>query len=132
MSPAAPQETPKVFIVDDDPGVGKALTRLFHSARLETVLYPSGEAFLAGIGPDDYGCILLDYHMHGADGREVLIALRQRHINLPVIILSAHDDPEIRQTVRRHGASAFFHKPVDDQALLDAIFWAIGLPSRHV
>ena len=47
-------------------------------------------------------------------------------MHLPVIVVSASDDEPIREHVRELGAVSFFRKPVDDQALLDAIWWAIS------
>jgi DNA-binding response OmpR family regulator len=49
--------------------------------------------------------------------------LNERHIALPVITISARDDDETRMLARERGARLFLRKPVDDQALLDAINW---------
>ena len=45
---------------------------------------------------------------------------------MPVIVISASDDAQTRENARKLGAAAFFRKPIDDQALLDAILWAIS------
>ena len=52
--------------------------------------------------------------------------LRDRHIDLPVIALSADDDDESQRSARELGARLFLHKPTDNQALLDAIQWLAG------
>jgi FixJ family two-component response regulator len=116
----------KVYIVDDDPGVRKALCRLMRSAGIDCDAFASGAEFLSRFDRGEHGCVLLDYHMRGGDGPEVLGAMAQAGLSLPVIILSAHDDAEMRKRARRLGAAGFFRKPVDDQALLDAIAWALG------
>jgi FixJ family two-component response regulator len=114
----------KVFIVDDDPSVRKALSRLMKSAGIECGTFSSGQSFLASLKDEDRGCVLLDYHMPGSDGPDVLKIMAETRV--PVIMLSAHDDPETRERARSLGAVAFFRKPVDGQALLDAIAWAMG------
>ncbi|MEJ2067285.1 MAG: DNA-binding response regulator, partial [Deltaproteobacteria bacterium] len=52
--------------------------------------------------------------------------LGSRGIGMPVIVISASDDAQTRENARKLGAAAFFRKPIDDQALLDAILWAIS------
>ena len=51
-------------------------------------------------------------------------------MRIPVIVISASDDAQIRERARELGAVSFFRKPVDDQALLDAIGWAISGTKR--
>ena len=50
----------------------------------------------------------------------------EQGIRIPVIVISASDDAQVREQARELGAVAFFRKPIDDQALLDAISWAIA------
>ena len=56
-------------------------------------------------------------------GLQVQVALKERGIKLPVIAVSARESHQVRETARELGAQFFLHKPVDDQALLDAIAW---------
>jgi FixJ family two-component response regulator len=51
-------------------------------------------------------------------------------MQIPVVVISASDDAQIRERARELGAVSFFRKPVDDQALLDAIWWAISGAKR--
>lgn len=64
--------------------------------------------------------------MPGATGFDLQKRLLHEGIFLPIIVVSASDDEEVRETARRLGAVSFFRKPVDDQALLDAILWAVS------
>jgi CheY-like chemotaxis protein len=68
------------------------------------------------------------------NGLELLRQLKARGIRLPVIAVSARDDDETRQLARDLGVSLFLRKPVDDQALLDAIAWVVdgGSSTRGV
>ena len=68
----------------------------------------------------------MDIRMPGLTGHDVQARLRMRGTTIPVIALSAQDDDETRERARALGAVTFFRKPVDDQALLDAIKWLLG------
>jgi FixJ family two-component response regulator len=75
---------------------------------------------------DEHACIISDVRMPGISGLELpeLLARAGRH--LPVIFVTAHDTEQTRAIAQRAGAAAYFSKPVDDQALLDAIAWALS------
>ena len=72
------------------------------------------------------GCVVLDVRMPGLAGSSLQTELASRGVSMPVIIVTADEDPETRHRARQAGAVAFFRKPVDGPALLDAIEWAIG------
>ena len=71
-------------------------------------------------------CIVIDIRMPGLSGFDLQQRLSSEGINIPVIVISASDDVEIRERARELGAIAFFRKPIDDQALLDSVWWAIS------
>ena len=116
----------KVYIVDDDESVRRALGRLLRSAGLDHQAFGSGEEFFADAADKSSGCLVLDLQMPLMSGNDLLARLRSRGMTIPVIALSAQDDSETRERARDLGAVVFFRKPVDDQALLDAIQWALG------
>jgi len=120
----------KIYIVDDDDSVRRALGRLIRSEGLISEAYASGEAFLAALPEEARGCVIMDIRMPGLTGYDVQHRLHQRHRYIPVIALSAQDDEEARRCARELGATAFFRKPVDDQALLDSIRWLLGSPEQ--
>jgi len=74
-------------------------------------------------------CLIADIKMPGTDGLELQRMLTNRKIKIPVIFLTAFDTEETREHTKRAGAAGYFRKPVDDQALLDAIFWAVNRAS---
>jgi FixJ family two-component response regulator len=115
----------KVFIVDDDESVRKALGRLIRSAGLPEVTFASGNDFFATISLKTKGCLLIDIRA-GANGSRCTGKLRVMSATIPVIAVSAEDNPATRDRARLLGAVAFFRKPVDDQALLDTILWVMG------
>lgn len=114
-----------VYIVDDDEAVRNALSRLMRAAHHEHRAYESAERFLAEVRNQRSACILLDITMPHMSGLQVQTRLQELRIRLPVIALSARDDEETRDRARELGASFFLRKPVDDQALLDAITWVV-------
>jgi len=118
-------KTHTVYIVDDDDSVRRALGRLFRSEHLTSESFASGETFLAGLPAEAQGCVVMDIRMPGLTGHDVQEKLRGGGHAIPVIALSAQDNEDARNRARELGAVAFFRKPVDDQALLDAIHWAM-------
>ena len=120
-----------VFVVDDDPSVRNGLTRLLRTAGYDVKDFASAEEFLRALDPecardpDTSGCLILDARMPGLTGRELLAELNTRGVHLSIIMLTAEDDLLTRKTAQAMNASAFFRKPVDGTALLDAIDWAL-------
>lgn len=126
---AKPLQATLVYIVDDDDAVRIGFTRLLRSARLEPRPYESAERFLNEVVDSPHACVLLDITMPCMTGPQVQKALNDRGIQLPVITVSARDDEQTRAWTRGLGARMFLRKPVDDQALLDAINWVVhGIP----
>lgn len=121
-----PVETIAVYIVDDDDAVRGAFTRLLRAAGLEPHPYSSADQFLREVRDWPRACLLLDITMPRMNGTQVQAQLNERGIALPVITVSARDDAETRAWTRELGAKMFLRKPVHDQALLDAINWAVG------
>jgi len=126
VSPSLVPRKTTVFVVDDDPSVLKAVDRLLRSAGLSVRTFDSPEACLAAGLPGCDSCLVVDYRMPGMTGFDLVRELRRRGADPPFIVISAHDDAEARRQARELGAAAYFRKPVDGQALLDAIAWASG------
>jgi FixJ family two-component response regulator len=123
-------ETLHVSIVDDDESVRKGLSRLMRSAGIESHAYESPERFLAEVHNENHACILMDITMPRMNGLELSARLKEKGIALPVIAISARDDDDTRQLARDLGVRFFLRKPVDDQALLDAISWVVQEAAR--
>ena len=110
-----------VAIVDDDASVRRALTRLLQSADLRVHTYASAAEFLETGIANTPECLILDIHLGGMSGLELLSRLRELGHNLPVLIITAHDDPQARETAARGGCVAFLRKPLDAKLLLEEI-----------
>jgi FixJ family two-component response regulator len=124
-----PKQPVQVYIVDDEPTVCTAYARLVRSAKMQPKTFASVEDFLRSDYADQNACIISDVQFPGKSGLELPVLLGQAGRRLPVIFVTAHDTPETRDLAHRFGAAGYFRKPVDDQALLDAIEWALGRTS---
>jgi FixJ family two-component response regulator len=119
-----------ICIVDDDDSVRKGFARLMQSAGFEARAYGDAESFLAALPAERRVCILLDITMPRMSGLELYAQLKARGIRFPVIAVSARDDDVARSTAGLLGAAFFLRKPVDDEALLDAIEQVTRAPRR--
>ena len=120
-----------VFVVDDDSSARNGLTRLLRTAGHDVRAFASAEEFLDGFDPETSGCLVLDARMPGMSGEELQAELAARGVGLPVIVVSADADLDSRREANRMNAAAFFRKPVDGSALLDAIDWAARWNPAH-
>jgi FixJ family two-component response regulator len=110
-----------VAVVDDEPEMRKAIRRLLATRGFRVEEYESGDEFLAALGSRPAHCVLLDLHMPGVSGFEVLKALGIRHSPVPVIVITAHNEPDTAERVRALKACAYLKKPIEDDALFAAI-----------
>jgi len=120
-----------VYVIDDDESVRRAFGRLLRSVGLDAETFSSAKEFLDSPKHKENACILIDIRMPGSSGFDLQQKLAASDIRIPVIVISASDDAQIRERARELGAVSFFRKPVDDQALLDAIWWAISGTKRN-
>jgi len=114
-----------IAVVDDEAPVRVALGRLLRLAGYEVVAYPSGEAFLAALANRVPDCALLDVHMPGLSGLEVLRRLIGDGVKLPVVFITASEDPAIARSALDAGGLQVLHKPISRQELLAAIAFAL-------
>jgi FixJ family two-component response regulator len=118
-------ETRRVFVVDDDESARRGLARLLRVAGHDVREFTSANELPERLDPEMRGCLVLDLRMPGLSGEELRAELDSRCADLPIIVITADDDPETRSQACVMKAVAFFRKPVDGTALLDAIDWAI-------
>jgi FixJ family two-component response regulator len=114
-----------VAVVDDDESFGRALGRLLRAAGFDPVRYASAEAFLEDTTHGAPDCLVLDIHLGGASGLELRRHLTAVGRTTPVIFVTAHDEPKIREEAREVGCSAYLRKPVPGQLLIEAINHAV-------
>ena len=111
----------RVFVVDDDPTICRALERLLRSAGHVVETFGSAEAFLERSPRPASGALILDVRMPGMSGIELQRHLVAQGFRPRILFLSSVDDPRTRSTALAEGALAWFSKPLDAEALLAAL-----------
>ena len=117
---------PRVAVVDDDESVRKALQRLLRASGLEVDIFASAQDFLASLPhatPPD--CLVLDLQMPGTSGLDLQRQLVRAGPQLPVVVITGHDEPGMQARCLAAGASAYLRKPLEAGTLLCAIKAAI-------
>lgn len=112
---------PTIAILDDEQHFRRALTRLLKAHGYDIFGFDCGEALLADLARRDFDCVLLDLHMPGMTGFDILSKLQARTAAPPVIVISAHDEPANVQRALALDAFEFQAKPVAAPALLGAL-----------
>src|SRR5262245_5320348 len=110
-----------VFIVDDDAGVLKALSRLLRARGYAVRTHSSPQEFLASHDPTVPGCAVLDVAMPGLDGLELQQALAAGGSQRPIIFITGKGDVPTSVRAMKAGAIDFLTKPVNDYDLLGTI-----------
>jgi FixJ family two-component response regulator len=116
----------RIAVLDDDASIRKAMTRLFATTTYQATVYSSAAEFLAALNTQAPGCLVVDFQMPDMSGLELKRQLNQAGIRIPMIIITAHDAPELRGMCEKAGASAFLVKPISTAELLAAVEQAVG------
>jgi len=109
-----------IFILDDDAGVRDSLRLLLECEGLETREFASCREFLDADGAEG-DCLILDVHLPGMSGIELLETMRRRGDMLPVIVISGRIDAMTRNRARAAGALAVVEKPYQVEEVLDLV-----------
>jgi FixJ family two-component response regulator len=114
--------------VDDDESVCRAIKRLVRSLGMEAEAFTSGRNFIELIDampsfqPD---CLVLDVQMPGMNGLDVQEELVSRSNPLPIVFITAHDEPGVRERALSAGALAFLRKPFNDEVFIKTLTAAV-------
>jgi len=119
--------SPRILIVDDDPGQRSLLDSFLRTQNFDTVLAQSGERALEILRMEKFSLMISDVRMPGMTGLETLRRARQEHATLPVLLVTAYAD--IREAVgaMRDGALNYLAKPIDLDELLATVRQVTGL-----
>src|ERR1044072_1371159 len=110
-----------VAVVDDEESVRRALIRLLRAANMDAEAFASGEAFLESLEKFRPDCVVLDLQLPGLTGRDVQRRLMSMQINLPVILITAHDDMVTQQQALSDRAANYLRKPRRGHVLVRSI-----------
>jgi FixJ family two-component response regulator len=119
-----------VYVVDDDPSVRRALSRLLRSVGLPVETFPTAQAFLASPPADLPACLVLDVRLPGPSGLDLQSALRESRRPLPIVFITGHASVSTSVRAMKGGAVDFLQKPFNDQELLDCVQRAIETSRR--
>jgi len=115
------QSNPIVATVDDDRRVRESVQSVLESAGYNAVTFESAEAFLQSGALSTTTCVIADVRLPGMDGTALQRRIRLDRHQLPVILITAHDDDDVRRQALRDGAFAFLVKPFDGGELLEQV-----------
>jgi FixJ family two-component response regulator len=116
-----------VFVIDDDPGVLRALTRLLSASGFQARAFPSAAAFLEAHDPATPGCLVLDLALPGLDGLELQQALTVSDCARPIVFITGRGDIPTSVRAMKAGAVDFLTKPVNDEDLVAAVRNAVEM-----
>jgi len=127
MTSAAPktQETPVVFVVDDDVSVRESLELLIKFAGWQPETFASAGEFLARPPTATPNCLVLDISLPDLNGLELQKLIASERSDMPIIFITGHGDVPMTVQAMKGGAVEFLTKPFDDEVLLNAIRHAI-------
>jgi FixJ family two-component response regulator len=115
----------EVFVVDDDPAIRQVLTAVFCRADYELTCFADGPSLLAVAHQRTPVCILLDVHIPGPTGLEILKQLQADDYPAPVFVISGRGDIAMAVEAVKHGALDFIEKPFRAAELVQRIECAI-------
>jgi DNA-binding NtrC family response regulator len=123
-------KTPRILIVDDDPGQRSLLDAFLKGQGFETVPVESGEEALEKLDLEEFQMMISDVRMPGLSGLETLRRARKKKSVLPVLLVTAY--AEIREAVgaMRDGAVNYLPKPIDLDELLASVRQATGMETQ--
>src|SRR4030095_2394320 len=115
-----------VAIVDDEVSICRAMLRLLRSANFRAEAFSSAADFIESLSEQTPDCLVLDLQMPTMTGLELQEHLLRSNRRLPVIIITAHDEPEAAERCLALGASHYLRKPIEGSLLIDSIRSLVG------
>lgn len=120
-----------IYIVDDDPAVRDALSVVFELEGFSVSAYDTGDGFLDSARKQPPACVILDVHMPGRSGLEILKALNAEHYPAPIFIISGQGDIPMAVSAIKHGAFDFIEKPFDADTVVRRVREALEAVERR-
>lgn len=120
-----------IFVVDDDPAVRDALSVVLGMEGYDVAGFSDGGTFLDACRGADPACVILDVHMPGRSGLDVLKELNAGHFAAPVFIISGQGDIPMAVDAIKHGALDFIEKPFDATTVVTRVQEAIAATERR-
>lgn len=119
---------PLIAVVDDEAPVRTMLGRVLRLAGFRVEAFPTGEEFLSSLSARTPACAIFDIHMPGMSGLDVQARVRAGRFRIPVVFITASDDPELDRATAEAGAVRLLRKPFSSDELLSAVRAALQRP----
>jgi FixJ family two-component response regulator len=112
---------PRIVVVEDDASMSQAIERILRAGGFAAAPFASAEAALeADAASAD--CLVLDIHLPGMSGLELYQRLVLCGKEAPVVFITAHDEPAVREAAERLGGDgSYLPKPFSGRDLLEAV-----------
>ncbi len=115
------QPEPIIYVIDDDDAVRQSLEFLLRTVQMNVRSFESAKAFLAVLPEITSGCIITDVRMPDISGIDLLRKVKERNLDIPVIVVTGHGDIALAVEAMKIGAVDFLEKPFDDDQLIAAV-----------
>lgn len=125
------EEKPEIYIVDDDPAIRKVLTAVFSSEGYGVICFADGAALLATARGKTPACIILDVHIPGRSGLDILKELNADDYPAPIFIMSGQGDIGMAVDAIKNGALDFIEKPFRGSSVREKVSEAIDAFTRR-
>jgi FixJ family two-component response regulator len=126
MTPYMTPSAGPVAIIEDDESVRNGLRRLLRSAGRSVVTYDSAEEFLAHDPLDKPCCLVIDIHLTGMSGVDLVERLAHNKVTIPMVFITATDESASGSECGQGGPVTCLRKPFDEATLMQAIDEAIA------
>jgi FixJ family two-component response regulator len=110
-----------VLVVDDDPGMLKCIQRLLRQHAYEPIMFSSAQSFKSHTDFDKAICVILDINLNDGSGIDLRHHLKAEGHTVPVIYMTASDNPAVRAAALNSGCIAFLTKPFSTQELIEPL-----------
>jgi FixJ family two-component response regulator len=121
----------EIFVVDDDPAVRETLSLVLSAGGYHVICFADGAALLAVARSRTPACILLDVHIPGKSGLDILKELRGEDYPAPIFMISGQGDISMAVSAIKNGALDFIEKPFRGSEIVARLDEAIDAYARR-
>lgn len=114
-----------VHLIDDDAALRDAVSLLLRTEGFKVNAYDSALSFLKAVSPSAEGCVVTDVRMPEMNGIELIAKMKEDRITIPVVVVTAHADVPMAVEAMKLGAIDLLEKPLDSEALINAVSAAL-------
>ena len=116
----------KIAVIDDDVTVLDAVKIVLDNQQWDIFIYTSGESFLNDVSNNQPDCLILDAHLSGLNGPDVIRSIVSSHSYIPIIVLTAYPNSPLISEMMKNGAEDLLIKPISSEVLVEHIERALS------